>query len=605
MLDAKGIADHLREQQRRFADRDMRWDRVRAARNGDLSQIAPQMFSDEIERPIIANFIDVVGRDMAEMLAPLPTFQCDSATMASDTARRSADKRTKIMAAYLRESRLDRQMLSGADHLNTYAATVFYLEPDFEGKIPRVCVEDPIGGYADFDRWGRLRSYTKRFYHDPHTLMNLFPEFVTEIEAASDRALPGTGGKVEIVRYCDKEQISIALNAKEMHMLISVPNPLKETPVVIARRAWLHAEEYHGQFDDSVWIMIVRDVLARLNLEAVTKSVQAPLAVPNDLQEFAMGPDSIMRSNTPEKIRRVGLELPQGGFAESQLLMEEMRLSTRYPEARTGAVDASVVTGKGVQALLGGYNTAIQAGQMALRDAFRDLARMLFKMDETYWPNVVKNISGNADGTPYEVNYKPSKDIAGDHGCCTVEYGFAAGMDPNRAVVMLLQLRAEKAFSRDFFVRQLPLAINITEEQSKVDVEEVRESIKQGIYGYVQAIPALAQQGMDPSEPVRKAAMLVKGIQKGGMIEDVVMEIFAPTPPPGMAPPGAPGEQQQGPGMGQTGGGLTESGLMSGVPQGQAGMAPGGRPDLSVMLSGLTGSGKPTMSAQVLRRRRI
>ncbi len=610
MKTAQQIVDFLVAQKTRQVQRDSRWADVRAARMGDLANVAPDMFSEDIPRPIVANFIDTVARDVAEMVAPLPSFQCSSTTMQSDTARRFADKRSKIVQNYITLSKLNKQMLEGADHLNTYAACVFYIEPDFESKMPRVCVEDPIGGYADFDRWHRLQSYTKRFYHDAHTLANMFPEYYKVIADAPRANVLGSTNLIEVVRYCDKQQVALVLVSKEPHMLASAPNRLGECPVVVARRAWLHHDEYKGQFDDAVWIQVARDALARLNLEAVEKSVQAPLAAPNDVQEFAFGPDSILRTQDPSKIKRVGLELPQGAFAESQVLENELRIGTRYPESRTGNIDASIITGRGVQALQGGFETQIRAAQMVLKDAFQDVVRLLFKTDETYWPNTQKSIRGQSNGTPYEVTYKPSKDINGDH-TCDIEYGFAAGMDPNRSVVMLLQLRGDKLISRDYFQRQLPFDINVTEEQSKVDVEELRESIKQGIMAFVQAIPALAQQGLDPSEPILKAAMMVKAVQKGESIEDVVASVFIPKPAPdqGPLPPqGGPEGMGGGPGMPGgpgTSGGLTDSGRLVGVAAGQAGQPPGGRPDLSVMLAGLTGQGAPQMSAYTMRRRRI
>jgi hypothetical protein len=569
------------------------------------------MFSDDIPRPIVANFIDTVARDLAEMLAPLPAFQCSSATMASDTARRFADKRTKILQNYIRHSQLDRQMYEGADHFGTYAAMVMYFEPDFEAKLPRIVIEDPRGGYADFDRWGRLRSYTKMFYKDAWELSQLFPEIGTRLqnEGSKDPIMPGQK-MVKLIRYCDKDQVSLVLVHKEPTLLVSYPNRLKETPVVVVRRSWLHTDMYKGQFDDAIWIQVARNALATLNLEAVEKSVQAPLALPPDAQEFAVGPDSIIRTATPEKVRKVGIELPVGAFQESAVLMEELRTGTRYPAARSGGVDASIITGRGVQALLGGFESQIQAGQVVMRDAFADMARILFKMDEIYWPNTERSIRGHANGTPYELRYKPSKDINGDHSA-DVQYGFAAGMDPNRAIVMLLQLRGDKLISRDYFRRQLPFDVNVTEETSKIDVEDAREAIMQGLFAYVQSIPALVQQGIDASNVVLQAAKLVEGLQKGTPVERVVQEVFAPPEPPPPSPEeiaaqqGGMGEPGMGAGPGGTGGGLTASGRLTGVPAGQAGQAPGGRPDLNVMLAGLTGNGQPQMSAYTMRRRRV
>jgi len=62
---------------------------------------------------------------------------------------------------------------------------------------------------------------------------------------------------------------------------------------------------------------------------------------------------------------------------------------------------------------------------------------------------------------------------------------------------------------------------------------------------------------------------------------------------PGEAPPGGGGEDLEG---------LSSSGLVRGVAQGQAGMAPGGRPDLQMLMASLGRSGEPNLSAGVSRR---
>jgi hypothetical protein len=601
VLSPKDIEDKCRRLQTQFAATERRWYDVRAARQGEIQMIAPDMVSEEFPRPIIANFIDTVARDLSEMVAPLPAFNCASASMQSDSARKFADKRSKIAQNYVTHSQLELQMQYAADHYFTYGCSVAYIEPDGDAKLPRITFEDPLGGYPEWDRWGRLQSYTKRFLGDADVLAAYFPEFEGAIrKIAKDRT--GGSSRVELIRYCDPEQVTLLLIGQEPIPLINVDNILGETPVAISQRPWLDRMEIRGQFDDVVWVQLARDVLAKLQLEATEKAVQAPLALPHDVQEISSGPDAILRTATPEKIRRVGLEMSPAGFTQQEQLLREMHDGTRYPQARTGTDVGSIVTGRGVQALLGGFDTQIKAAQTAFRGCLTEAIRICFKMDEKVWTNAEKRVRGNASGVPYDLRYTPAKDISGDH-TVEVTYGFAAGMDPNRAVVMLLQLRAEKAISRDYFMRQMPFDLNVVEEMSKVDMEETREAIKQGVFAYVQSIPAMAQQGMDPSEAVQKLTQIVKGLQKGKPIEEVVSEAFAPQQPP--PPPADLGNNAlAGAGEGAAGG-LTESGLMRGVSPGQAGMAPGGRPDLNVMLAGLTGSGQPTMSAFTARRRRV
>lgn len=608
MLTPKEIYDKARRLQSAARDTEQRWQDVRAARRGDLDQVFPDLVSEEWPKPIVANFIDTVARDLAEIVAPLPTFNCSSSTMQSDAARRFADKRTKVAMHYVYNSKLENQMQWGADHYFSYGLGVFYVEPDYQDKCPRINIEEPVGGYPEWDRFGRIRTYTKRFVGDREILKNQFPEWADQIEqAAKDRAAPGQS-EVELVRYLSSDQLALILVAQVPVALVNVPNRLGEVPVAIAYRPWLDPRSPKGQFDDVLWMQLARDALAKLQLEAAEKSVQAPLALPSDVQEIATGPDAVLRTATPEKIRRVPMDINPGVFTESQFLLEEMRQGTRYPQARSGHMDGSIVTGRGVQALMGGFDSQIKAAQSAFALALQDVIRLCFKMDETFWPNQEKSVRGYMAGAPYEIKYIPARDIKGSHWV-DVSYGFASGLDPNRAVVMLLQLRAEKAFSRDFFQRQLPFDFDVGEENRKVDVEETREAIKQGVFAYVQAIPAMAQQGIDPSEAVARLSQIVQGLKDGKAIEDVVQAAFAPSPPPTPSPgpdmtqggPGGPG----GPGGHGVGGGLTDSGLMRGVSPGQAGEAPGGRPDLSVMLAGLSGSGQPQMSNYVMKRRRV
>lgn len=614
-LDAQQIQAKCKRLMQKAHHIEQRWQDVRAARRGDLDLVFPDLVSQDWPKPIVANFIDTVARDLAEMVAPLPTFSCSSSTMTSDAARKFADKRTKIANHYVVNSKLDVSMQWGADHYFSYGLCVFYIEPDYQTKTPRIVIEEPLGGYPEFDRWGRVRTYTRRTLGDVELLANQFPEYEDEIrQAAKDKGGSGCT-EVELIRYLSDDQITLVMMAKSPLTLVDIPNKLGEVPIAIAHRPWLDPREPKGQFDDVLWMQLARDHLAKLQLEASEKAVQAPLALPSDVQEISTGPDAVLRTASPEKIRRVPLDINPGVFTESAFLLEEMRTGTRYPQARSGQMEGSIVTGRGVQALSAGFDSQIKAAQSAFRVALTDVIKLCFQMDEKYWPNSVKNVRGQMSGTPYEIDYKPSKDIKNNHWC-DVSYGFASGLDPNRAVVMLLQLRAEKAFSRDFFQRQLPFDYDVTAETQKVDVEETREAIKQGIFAFVQAIPAMAQSGQDPAEAVQKLAVITDGLKKGKAIEDVVRDAFAPqlaSPSPNQPQPpgGPPGAGPDGGSMGGmaggngVGGGLTDSGLMRGVSPGQAGQAPGGRPDLSVMLAGLSGSGQPQMSNFVMKRRRI
>jgi hypothetical protein len=131
-----------------------------------LHQVYPEFFPEGVDANVVANFIDVVARDLSEVMAPLPAINCSAANSVSDKARNFADKRTRIAANYFSHSDLSVQMYSGADWYLTYGFVPFMIELDEESKLPRIRVENPIGAYPEFDRYGRCVAFAKRYSDD-------------------------------------------------------------------------------------------------------------------------------------------------------------------------------------------------------------------------------------------------------------------------------------------------------------------------------------------------------------------------------------------------------------------------------------------------------
>ena len=146
-LDIQTIARRVENLRLRNVTRDARMQDVLAVRKGDMSQIYPDLFPEGMDKSMTANFVDVAARDLAEVLAPLPSFNCSTSNINNDRARLFADKRTMIANNYVYHSRLQSQMYWGADWYFSYGFLPFYVEPDFDGRLPRIRVEDPMGGY--------------------------------------------------------------------------------------------------------------------------------------------------------------------------------------------------------------------------------------------------------------------------------------------------------------------------------------------------------------------------------------------------------------------------------------------------------------------------
>tara|TARA_R110000822_G_scaffold53522_2_gene138024 strand:+ start:220 stop:1989 length:1770 start_codon:yes stop_codon:yes gene_type:complete len=588
LLTPKEVNAKLGRLQTKFASRDQRMRDVLSVRQGDLSKVYPSMFSEDYPKPLVANFIDVAARDLAEAMAPLPSFNCSAANMVSDAARKAADTRTRIANFYAALSELQLQMYEGADWYNTYGMMVGLVEMDYDSNNPRLRLLNPWGVYPEMDRFGRTISLTQVINIDSESLAAQYPEFADQILAKNNYQQGSP--YVSMIRYHDADQDLIFLPERKNLTLARTPNPIGKCLAKVAIRPSLDGQA-RGQFDDVLSVQLARARFAILQIQAAEKSIQAPIAIPQDVQELALGPDSIMRSAQPQNIRRVSLDLPPGLFAESGALERELRLGARYPESRSGNINASVITGRGVQELQAGFDTQIKSAQAQFARMFSDLLGLCFEIDEKLFPNVSKVIKGSEDGTPYVLKYTPSRDIKGEYGV-DVRYGIMSGMDPSRAIIALLQMRSDKLVSRDYVRREIPMDLNVSQEEQRVDIEEMRDALRVSVAQYAQAIPALAAQGQDPSEIVSRIAAVIQGRQKGLSLESVVEKAFAPPPAPPMPEmppqmPGMPGAEQMLPAAGAASAPASQQ-----PPNPQGGQAPaaGQKPDIASLLAGITGA---------------
>ena len=591
------IAKRVEQLRYRNNERDMRNQQVLAVRKGKIAEVYPDFFPQGVDANVVANFIDVVARDLSEVMAPLPAVNCSAANQVSDRARTFADKRTRIAANYFANSDLAVQMYSGADWYLTYGFLPFVIELDEEAKLPRIRIENPVGAYPEFDRYGNCVAFAKRYVMTLGEILAQFPEYEADI-------LAGYGYQqdlhtmVELVRYQDKDQSVLYLPEKGNFVLSQAKNPIGKIMIVVAQKPSIDGE-LRGQFDDILGIQLLRNRFALLAMEAAEKSVQSPIVLPNDVQEMQLGGDAIIRTSNPAGVRRVELTLPQGAFTEQSLLNQEMRVGSRYPEGRTGNVDASIVTGQGVQALMGAFDTQVKSAQAIFASSLRSVISLCFEVDELIFPEE-KTIRGVDSGSPYEITYSPKKDIKGDYSA-DVRYGMLAGLNPAQGLIFMLQALGGGLISKDMAMRELPFTVNVTQELEKIEIENMRSSLLGALTAYTQAIPQLAASGGDPSKLINDIATVIKARQKGRAIEDAIADVFAPKQVPSAgAAPSSVEQPSPAPTGAPAGGSLPSPEAMMG---GGAPTAPqGGAPDLMSLLSSLSSSGEANASVRSIRR---
>lgn len=601
MADVEKIAKRVDALRRAATERDARHQLVYDARRQEIENIAPGTMPDAWPKPITANLLDTSIRQLAENLAHLPSINCTSGggQEHSQKAKKRTALRTKVAYSYIIDSALKTKMPQGCDWYLAYGSMPIVVEPDFANGRPRLRIDNPMKTYVETDLAGRVRSYSKVWREEAWKLASKFPEHRAAImgEERGDPWSKGTSpmAELEVVKFCDSGQYLLYMPERSNLVLSQVENTFGKVPVAIALKP-SYDDQDRGQLDDAVYPALARNRMAMLGLQATQQAVRAPLALPKDVQKIPFGDDAVIRTDSPEKIRRVGTDVPVAAFQQDALLAEEVMRAVRTPASATGDVDASIITGKGVDALNGGYDIQVATGQLMIGHALERALELAFEMDEKFWPSAEKKIAGVINGTPFQEKYVPEKDIKGNFEV-SVSYGFASGMDPHRALIFLLQLRGDQLVPRDFVQRQLPMDVDVAQLQAEVDKEQTTDAIKQGVYSLLASIGIMAQQGMDPTMLLTKAAKLID-LRERMPMHEAVLKAFEPEPPPEAAQaggaPGVPGAT----GSGEPG--APSSPMGAGAPPGLG--APGGGPmDVMSLLAGLSSGGDPRMSASISR----
>jgi hypothetical protein len=590
MTDVSLIGDRVKQMKRAAIQRDQRMLTIQMVRKGQPEVLFPDLFNETWRKQIVANFIDTTAREFAEMIAPLPALNCSSGAMKTEADKRRAAVKNTIGGHYWRKSRLSDFMVSWADQYLSYGFAPAYVEPDYVEGMPKLRLEDPRGFYYENDRYGKTLRAAKCYKETVAKLCALFPDFEVQIRNVSD----GFGSirtcapdeQIEVVRYTDADEWVVYLPERDHLVVARYDNPTDDCPFRVGERPGLFSDDHEGQFDQVVWVQLARHRMALLGLEAGVKAVGAPLSVSRDVSQIAVGPDAVIVSDNPDKIRRVPIEVPNSTFALQEVLEAELRTGTRYPEGRAGGIDASVITGRGVQALMGSFDTQISTAQTVIGNVLAGLTEFAFEMDCKVWGNVKKRITGSASGEPYDLTYTAHKDI-GSNYACEVTYGFAAGLGPNAAVVLLLQLRGDQLVDRDTVRKNLPFSIDNEQMQRNVDIEQTSDALKQGLFGLLSNLGAMAANQMDPQPYLRTAAEIIKGRRNGKDIADLFLEAFSPEVMAG---------DEQPPGTGAPVEGASPAGPPGAVPE-----APAAAPDIQTLIAGLRG-GRPQLDAAVSRR---
>jgi hypothetical protein len=605
ILDVKILNGRFKRLEQKNTHRDIAHTRIKAVLEGRIHDLAPEIFAVDgaWKEPIIANMINIAAKDLADMLSQMPTFTCSSSTMTTEAKRARATKKTQISAGYLSSSKLGLHLRKAVEQYAAYGFTAARVEPNYEKSVPTIHFINPIGAYYEKNRGGDVVAFYQRQTVDRQELAVRYPELAPKIlkrKAFNSFMKESTNdATMEIIFYHDKNWDIVFAAGEDAYVIDKQPNMTGTFNIRVAEVPG-STDVPRGQFDDIIFLQLAQAEFALLQMKAAYEAVNAPLAVPDDVTEYAMGEGAIIKSKTPQNIRRVPIEIPQSAMVEGQTIERQLQLGSRMPNTRTGNTQANIITGQGIKALEGGYDSMIAAHQSVLAIFLQELISLSFEMDEKIFGGYEKTLTGSENGTSFEITYNASKDIAGDY-TVTVRYGVMAGLDTNRAMIYSLQGLQAGLFSKDLVRRELPFSMDIEDEERKILLEKMDDAAVQALLNYSQSIPALAQQGQDPTAAIQSFAKAGEAIRKGkSMTEALEIAFKQPEPPKPTPEELAMQEAQAGMGMGSpTSPADALSGMGGGLPMGGPAGAPQGPPDIATLMASMGMDGSANMTARV------
>lgn len=607
------MVDSQVEKMRRSArDRDARMAAVTYVMSNRASMVFRGMFPSDWPEPVVANTIKSAVKDAAYQIGVLPTLRTAAEAGNSDAARARADKLARIIGYLAYASSLGTEMVYAATQYQLYGFAPLRVEPNFDDGRAHIGVDSCLGAYYTQDRFQRVTSYARVRRMRTSDLIALYPEHEGKIRRRTGSFNWGPGSDdvddvLDVVRFDDDDVSMMYLPQRDNVVLDAVDQPLGRVPVRIAAERSVDGED-RGEMDDALWVYAAKARLALLTLEGATKAVEAPIVVPPDVEQFEFGPDALLRTNNPQGVRRVGLEIPSSSMFELNQLDNELKLASHYPDVRAGQTDASVVTGRGVQALMGGFDQRIKAAQSQLGATLSDALSDALELERTLFSDETKKVYASVNGTAYELTYTPGRDIYSTN--VSAEYGIMAGMDPNRSLIWSLQALGAGLVSEEFVRSNLPVNLNPLEETKRIDVEGLRKAMMAATQNLAMALPELVAQGQDPTRIIIQISDIIDDRKRGTPIEVAAKKAFTPPeptpeelaaqqeaaamqmPPDPNAPPVQPGMPGQ-PGMPMPPGALELPGQMAAPPTQQQ------------LLAQLSGDGASRSSARTVRNRNI
>lgn len=515
----------------------------------------------------------------------------------SETARKHAEKRARIVAAWDDASALEQDMPYQGMWLPGYGFCVWTLRegrtPDGD-PYPEAERRDPYSAYpgefgmssqpADLavvwkmparqlaDRYRDTRPdvvaalYDRRaggVLLDPHST----PAAGTSTWTDGAGGASSSGSGVEVAEYYDSDGCWLVIPDKRI-VLEHWPNPLRSgPPFVVIRRPTFG--QLVGHYDDAFGL---QQGMARMNtlaLIALEDAVHTETNVYGQINgQYRKGRHAINTFDPGTRVEKPVTQIPYQVFQEVSRLEEQFRQVVGYSRMDDGQTPANMAaTGHGLDKLAAGIDLEVRQYHKQFEWGLQLLDQKRLEWAHRSYGQRDLPIVGMVKGAPFAERYRPDVHIKGNYRTRRT-FGAMAGLDDAQKIVALLQLLQAGLIDSQTAREQLDGLENLTRIEDRIRAEQVESTL----FGAM-----VSGQPMDP-----RVAMTLIELLPASSVKETLRRFWTPDDPQMspeqeamVAPPPAPP-----------------------VPTGPG----GGPPDVATVLSRLTSSGDVAGGVQTVGR---